>query len=97
MGGKTRYAMVGIGSRAGFFYTAIARDFAAAAEIAAFCDTNQTRMDYANRRLVDEFHRAAVPTYKAAQFDAMIRDTAPDVVIVTSIDRTHDLYIVRAM
>jgi predicted dehydrogenase len=96
MGGKTRYAIVGTGSRAGFFYTAIARDFNAVSEIASFCDLNQTRMNYANSRLA-EFNCLAVPTYKASEFDKMILDTKPDVVIVTSMDRTHDIYIVRAM
>jgi predicted dehydrogenase len=99
MASKTRYAIIGVGSRAGFFYSAIARDYAATAEIAALCDTNQTRMDLANRRLVDEFGYAApVPTYKAlSQFDKMVEEARPDVVIVTSVDRTHDVYIVRAL
>jgi predicted dehydrogenase len=99
MASRTRYAIVGVGSRAGFFYAAIAREYAAAAEIVALCDTNQARMNLANGRLVDEFGYAApVPTYKApALFDAMVEEARPDVVIVTSVDRTHDQYIVRAL
>lgn len=34
---------------------------------------------------------------KAAQFEDMIRETRPDVIIVTTMDRTHDDYIVRAL
>ena len=99
MPSKTRYAIVGVGSRSGFFYSAIAHDFASTAEVVALCDPNQTRMDLANRRLVDEFGYAApVRTYKApAGFDAMVAEARPDVVIVTSVDRTHDHYIVRAL
>ena len=36
-------------------------------------------------------------TYKANEFEFMIEKEKPDVVLVTSIDRTHDHYIIRAM
>lgn len=88
--------MVGTGGRAGFFYTAIAQDYHRTSCVVAFCDTNQTRMNVANAKLAALGH-GEVPTYKAADFDAMIRDTTPDEVIVTTIDRTHNIYIVRAM
>ncbi|KFY92449.1 hypothetical protein V498_04940 [Pseudogymnoascus sp. VKM F-4517 (FW-2822)] len=94
--GPTRYAQVGTGSRAGFFYTAIARDFSSAAALVAFCDTNQTRMDVANDK-IEKITGEKVPTYKAADFDRMIEETKPDQVIVTTIDRTHHGYIIRAM
>lgn len=94
--GPTRYAQVGTGSRASFFYTAIARDFQSAAALVAFCDTNQTRMDVANNS-IEKITGQKVPTYKAADFDRMIQDTKPDQVIVTTIDRTHHAYIIRAM
>ncbi|KAK8046289.1 hypothetical protein PG996_014353 [Apiospora saccharicola] len=93
---KKRYAIVGTGGRAIFYYTAIAQDFSATSVIVALCDTNQTRMAYANSKLESLGH-ASVPAYVAAQFDQMIRDTKPDEVIVTTIDRTHNLYIVRAL
>jgi len=38
-----------------------------------------------------------VPTYHADQFEAMIREMRPDTVIVTTMDSTHHIYIVRAM
>ncbi|KFY89409.1 hypothetical protein V500_05695 [Pseudogymnoascus sp. VKM F-4518 (FW-2643)] len=94
--GPTRYAQVGTGSRASFFYTAIARDFQSAAALVAFCDTNQTRMDVANDK-IETITGQRVPTYKAADFDRMIEETKPDQVIVTTIDRTHHGYIIRAM
>lgn len=92
----TKYAQVGVGSRASFFYTAVARDFRDTAELVAFCDTNQTRLNVANANL-EKLSRSKVPTYKAADFDRMIKETKPDQVIVTTIDRTHHGYIIRAM
>jgi predicted dehydrogenase len=94
---KKRYAHVGIGGRARMYYQAIAKKFSDTAELVAFCDINQTRMDYANRILVEELGYHAVPTYTPDQFEKMIEDTKPDIVIVTSVDRTHHRYIIKAM
>ncbi|KAJ5227101.1 uncharacterized protein N7469_007107 [Penicillium citrinum] len=92
----TKYAVVGTGGRAAFFYSAIVQNFKETATLVAFCDTNQTRMNVANSR-IQEFGAVAVPTYKATDFDRMIEETRPDSVIVTTIDRTHHWYIIRAM
>ncbi|KAH8885352.1 NAD(P)-binding protein [Thozetella sp. PMI_491] len=94
--GRKRYAIVGSGGRSSFFYTAIASEYSATSCVVAFCDTNQTRMNYANSKLAALGH-SEVPTFLAAKFDDMIRETKPDEVIVTTIDRTHNIYIVRAM
>lgn len=94
--GKKRYAQVGTGGRARFFYHAVAEDYAETSEIVAFCDVNQTRMDYANTQL-ESYGAKKVPTYKHYEFDKMIEEIKPDCVIVTSVDRTHDYYIIRAM
>lgn len=91
-----RYALVGTGGRAGLYIEAIGDTFRHNAQMVAFCDTNQTRMDYANR-LLEKAGATPVPTWKADSFEAMIRETRPDVVIVTTVDRTHDDYIVRAL
>lgn len=93
---RKRYALVGTGGRAAFFYNAILQTFPQTSELVAFCDTNQTRMDYANSR-VKEHGLECLPTFHATKFDEMIEKIKPDVVIVTSIDRTHNIYIVRAM
>jgi predicted dehydrogenase len=93
---RRRYAQVGTGSRASFFYEAIAGDYKATSEMVGFCDVNQTRMDYANAALERSGCRK-VPTFTHDRFDEMVRTTKPDAVIVTSIDRTHHSYIVRAM
>ena len=44
---KKRYAHIGIGGRARIYYGAIASTYKDSAELVAFCDVNQTRMDYA--------------------------------------------------
>lgn len=90
------YALVGTGGRAGLYISAIGGQWRENARMVAFCDTNQTRMDYANQLLMQE-GAASVPTWQAAQFEAMIRETRPDTIIVTTMDRTHDDYIVRAL
>ena len=94
---KKRYAQVGVGGRARMYYEAIAKTFNETAELVAFCDINQTRMDYANNVLEGELNYHKVPTYKSEDFEKMILETKPDYVIVTSIDRTHHRYIIKAM
>ncbi|MEB8478429.1 Gfo/Idh/MocA family oxidoreductase [Cronobacter malonaticus] len=91
-----KYALVGTGGRAGMYIEAIGRTFRDTAQMVAFCDTNQTRMRYANR-LLENAGAPPVPCFVAAQFEAMIHDTRPDTIIVTTMDRTHDDYIVRAL
>lgn len=93
---KKKYAVVGTGGRAGLYLESIARDYQDQGHFVAFCDTNQTRMDYANQ-IVHKFGHNNVATYHADQFEQMIAETTPDVVIVASIDRTHHHYIIRAM
>jgi predicted dehydrogenase len=94
---KKRYVQVGVGGRARFFYEAIVATYKDTAELVAFCDLNQTRMDYANRVIGENYGHQSLPTYKMEQFDAMIQNEKPDAVIVTSVDRTHHTYIIRAM
>ena len=94
---KKKYAIVGVGGRARMFYRAIAVDFKSTAKLVALCDINHTRMEYANEVLKTEFNHKPVPMYGVEDFDAMIERVKPDVVIVTSIDRTHHKYIIKAM
>ncbi|NOY75805.1 MAG: Gfo/Idh/MocA family oxidoreductase [Kiritimatiellaeota bacterium] len=93
---RQRYAIVGLGGRSRMYYKALTETYKDTSEIVALCDVNQTRMDYANRK-IEEMGGAPVVTYKAENFDAMIAETRPDTVIVTSMDRTHHTYITRAM
>lgn len=93
---KKKYVQVGIGGRARLYYEALVRDYRDTSELLAFCDVNQTRMDYANS-VIQKFGAGPINTYKFNEFETMIEKEKPDVVIVTSIDRTHHDYIVRAM
>ena len=73
------------------YWRALTTRYAEMCRLVALCDMNQARMDYANRSMQELFDAEPVPTYKADQFDQMIAEQKPDVVIVTSIDRTHHI------
>lgn len=94
---KKRYAIVGTGSRSGMFIDALTQTYRDVAELVAFCDLSQTRMNWYNQHLFKKVGLPPRPTYLASQFDQMIAETRPDVVIVTTMDATHHLYIVHAM
>ncbi len=94
---KKRYVQVGTGGRARFFYDALTTTYTETAELCAFCDINRTRLEYAQNRIMEKAGYRKVPLYGADEFDKMIEEQKPDVVIVTSIDRTHHKYIIRAM
>jgi predicted dehydrogenase len=93
---RRRFAIVGVGSRHQMYQDAIEKDYAAHAELVGICDVNPGRLQVAQRRSTR--NAAAVPPgYAPADFERMIRETKPDFVIVTTVDSTHDDYIVRAM
>jgi predicted dehydrogenase len=94
---RKRYAIVGAGGRAGMFIHAITSTYAENAELVALCDLSQTRMNWYNEQLAEQLDYPAAPTYHADKFDQMVAETKPDTVIVTSMDSTHHLYIIRAM
>jgi predicted dehydrogenase len=94
---QKRYALVGTGGRAGMYVDAITTTYKDVAELVAFCDFSQTRMNWYNGRLQNERNLAPLPIYHADQFDQMIAETKPDTVIVTTIDAAHHLHITRAM
>ena len=90
------YAIVGTGSRAGMFYEAIAKTYKNTCKIVGLCDQSETRMKYANKNLQAMGHMP-VPMYNSTAFEQMIDETKPQTIIVTSTDRTHHDFIVRAM
>ena len=79
------------------FIQALAETYRDGCDLVAFCDLNQTRMNYYNRTIGETFGVPPVPIYLAKDFDRMIGEAQPEVVIVSTIDRTHHLYIIRAM
>ncbi len=93
---KKRYAIVGTGSRAGMYINAITTTYRDSAELVALCDISHVRMNWHNQQLITDGFSPR-PTYSATDFDTMIKETKPDIIIVCSMDRTHHLYIIRAM
>lgn len=94
---RVKYAQIGIGGRARMYYEALCSTYMDTCDLVAFCDQSQTRMDYANRMVKEKYGHDPIPTYDYTDFEQMIREKQPDVIIITTVDRTHDDYIVRAM
>jgi predicted dehydrogenase len=94
---RTRYAIVGTGSRATMYIDALCGTYSGHCDLVALCDTSPVRISYHNRRLADRYRRAEVPAYPAADFAQMLARERPDVVIVTTVDAYHHRYIVAAM
>lgn len=91
-----RYAIVGTGGRYAMYLRAIQKDYSNIARLTGLCDINPHRVQVAADYAV-KLGGDPVPTFGADEFDRMIDETRPDKVIVTSVDRTHDRYIIRAM
>lgn len=94
---RKRYAVVGTGSRVTMFLDAIAGPYRNNSVLVGLCDISSSRMAWHNRRLSLTFGHPPVPQYVAGDFEQMIRQQRPDVVIVTTIDATHHAYAIRAM
>jgi len=93
---RRRYAIVGLGSRHELYQDGIEKTHARFGELVGLCDSNPGRIELARRR--SAANGAPVPAgYTADQFDRMLRERRPEVVIVTSSDASHHDYIVRAM
>ncbi|MFK3985300.1 Gfo/Idh/MocA family protein [Micromonospora sp. NPDC050397] len=95
-GKRLRYAVVGTGARAEMFVRALVLDHPATAELVAFADVNQARMD-AHNEWLEELGFDSVPTYLAVDYATMLEKERVDVVLVTTVDRVHDEYIVAAL
>ena len=93
---RRRYAIVGLGSRHELYQDGIEKTHARHAELVGLCDANAGRIELARGRSAR--NGAKVPAgFLAADFDRMLAETKPEVVIVTTQDSAHHLYIVRAM
>src|SRR5580765_1309978 len=93
--GRKRYALVGTGSRSGMFREAVLKTFAEHSEMVGYCDLNEGRLKLAQAQAKEA--GANVPIFLAKDFDRMIRETKPEIVIVTTRDATHDHYITRTL
>lgn len=79
------------------FIDPIASDYKNDGEIVGLCDINPKRLEYHQKRLDEKFGIKNVPTYSVNDFDRMLAEQKPDVVIVCTVDALHDEYIVRSV
>ncbi|MFJ8358164.1 Gfo/Idh/MocA family protein [Streptomyces sp. NPDC093984] len=95
---RRRAAVVGLGARARLFVEALSGPYADRIELAGFCDVNAHRMAVHNDWITaDHPGRPPLPAYGAEDFELMLRRERIDLVVVCSVDRTHDHYIVAAL
>ncbi|MDF2963043.1 MAG: oxidoreductase domain protein [Paenibacillus sp.] len=85
------YAIVGAGNRCiSMFAIPLTKQFSDVAQIVGVYDPNYKRAELLQQKCGGSF-----PVYES--FEAMIHDAKPDIVIVTTIDRYHHEYIIKAM
>ncbi len=92
---KRKFAAVGTGARVPMFLDPIVGQYHDACELVGLCDTSVIRRTYHQERLTRDYGIAPVPTY--ADFDQMLRETRPDVVIVCTPDHLHHEAIVKSL
>lgn len=92
---KKKFAVVGTGGRVTMFIDPIAKEYKDTCEVVGLCDPSSVRRNYHQKRLVEEYGGAPVPTYD--DFDLMLAEQKPDVVIVCTPDYLHHHYIVKAL
>jgi predicted dehydrogenase len=88
---RKRYAIVGTGHRAtGMWGKDLAERYTDQVEFVGLCDKNPLRVE-AGRKLIG----VECPTF--TNFDEMIDKTKPELVMVTTVDSTHHIFIKRAL
>jgi predicted dehydrogenase len=88
---KKRVAMVGTGHRGtGFWGKTVVDNYSDAVEFVGLCDNNPGRLAFAKTRM-----GVQCPTF--TDFTLMMKTVKPEVVIVTTVDATHDQFIIKAM
>lgn len=92
-----RYAYVGTGGRVKTFIDPVPTRFSSDAVIVGLCDASINRAAFHQKRLREKFGYGEVPIYQASDFNRMLQETKPDVVVVCTIDCEHDHYIIEAL
>lgn len=88
---KMRVALVGTGIRGITFWGRTIRErYGDILEFVGLCDINPGRLEYGKR-----FIGADCPTF--TDFDKMMDDTNPDMLIVTTVDATHHTFIIKGL
>jgi predicted dehydrogenase len=89
--GKIRLAQVGTGHRgSGFWGKDLLKNFEGLVEFVGLCDINPGRVAYAKQT-----YKTDCPTFTS--FDEMLGKVKADYIIVTTVDATHDEFIVKAL
>ena len=90
-GEKIKAVLVGTGVRGTSFWgKTLVQDYPDILEFVGLCDINQGRLEYAR-----SYMGVTCPTY--SDFEQMVNETKPDLVIVTSKDSTHHKYIIKGL
>jgi len=90
-GKKLRLAMVGTGIRGtGMWGSDIVEDYPEYSEFVGLCDKNPGRVE-TGRQIIG----VSCPTY--TDFEKMMKETRPDVLLVMTVDGTHHEFITRGM
>ncbi|WP_345950400.1 Gfo/Idh/MocA family oxidoreductase [Mucilaginibacter sp. PAMB04274] len=88
---KQRVAMVGTGHRGtGMWGTEVLSEHGSRMEFVGLCDKNPGRVETAKKML-----KVTCPTY--TDLDKMLKETKPEVLIVTTMDSTHHEMIVKGL
>jgi predicted dehydrogenase len=90
-GNKIKAVLVGTGVRGTSFWgKTLVEDFPDIIEFVGLCDINPGRLEYARG-----YMGVSCPTF--SDFGEMIRETQPDLVIVTTKDSTHHEFIIKGL
>src|SRR5215207_2876280 len=88
---KKRIAIVGTGSRAkGMWAEDVAKAYPDKVEFVGLCDINPGRLEYFKKSV-----GFTCPTF--TDFEKMMKEVKPDMLIVTTVDATHHDFIIRGM
>ncbi|MDR6884030.1 Gfo/Idh/MocA family oxidoreductase [Bacillus sp. 3255] len=92
---KKRYAICGVSGRAlGMFAKPILSTFSGSCELVGLLDRDQARFELFRSRFPEQ---QEIGTYSEHEFDRMVKETRPDVIIVAGRDDTHARYIIAAL
>lgn len=92
---KRRYAICGVSGRAlGMFAKPITTTFSQSCEIVGVLDRDAKRFELFETRFPDHTN---VKKYGETEFDRMVEETKPDVIIVAGRDDSHAKYIIAAL
>jgi predicted dehydrogenase len=90
-GPRKKIAMVGTGARGlGMWGTSVKAEYDDILQFVGLCDINPGRVAYA-RRIME----LDCPVY--TDFDKMLRETSPEILVVTTTDSTHDEFIIKGL